>query len=100
MGKILFRCIYIYCLCISIAYCNETREELDKSANNKLDNSLRNATIGAAAVGYGMYEASKGNPVAGAVSAGYGVNSIKDLIKDFNEARNLKQKARDMNGNK
>lgn len=87
-------------MCTSIAYCTETREEIDKRADDKLDDSLRNVTIGAAAVGYGIYETSKGNPVGGAVSVGYGINSLKDSVKDFNEARSLKEKARGMNGSK
>lgn len=87
-------------MCTSIAYCTETREEIDKRADNKLDDSLGHAVVGAAGVGYGIYEASRGNPIGGAVSMGYGINSIKDSVKDFKEARSLKEKARGMNGSK
>ncbi len=77
----------------------ETKEELSKEADAKLDSSVEQFQLGGIEILYGVYQVAQGNPVGGAVAIGFAARTLKNSFNDFVEARDLYQQARDAENN-
>ncbi|MBI5274432.1 MAG: hypothetical protein HY860_05195 [Chlamydiales bacterium] len=83
--------IIFSCSCYAI-----TQSELEQCGQEKLESSFEHMGIGLVEIGFGVFEFSRGDPVGGAVSIGAGVKELRDSVNDFNEAKGLFEKSREI----
>lgn len=84
---------------LSSACYAETKEELNKEADAKLDSSVEQFQLGGIEIFYGVYQIAQGNPVGGAVAIGLAAKTLKSSFNDFVEARDLYEQARNAENN-
>ena len=89
-----------FSLCFLIScklFCQEySPENLRKEADEKLESAFEKTTLGALEVGIGVWRAFKGDILNAAIVTSDGVNTLKNGILDFQEAKDLFNQARDM----
>ena len=97
MQKI-FLYFLIFTTGISSIICAEeqTRERIESSAQDKLESGFEKTAVGAVEVGFGVFKATRGDVVGAAAATIDGLERIKRGVKDFQESKELFDRARDM----
>ena len=87
--------LLIFIVLSSICY-GETKADLEKEAQEKLDSAWDHLGFSTLGMAYGALELCRGNPIAASVAIGAAIREVKELISDFSEACDLSDRARGM----